>query len=139
MPPPIPPRRPATAGLTPRPVVATSISDAVKSRTAPFVDASIHAYAESVSKPEYMRMNDAYPWDETLVETGDTTTTPHCLNSLKHRLLPVGRHLCLEDLKWLTERRNLNVHDKLWHDGLPCDVVDLPPTSEVSTISIYFS
>ena len=45
IPPPIPPRRPAAAGLTPRPIDAVSISDAVKSRTPPFVDASIQACA----------------------------------------------------------------------------------------------
>ena len=45
IPPPIPPSKPATAGLTPMPVEAVSISEAVKRRTAPLVEASIQAYA----------------------------------------------------------------------------------------------
>lgn len=43
IPPVIPPRRPAKPGLTPIFVVADSTSDAVKSRTAPLVEASIQA------------------------------------------------------------------------------------------------
>ena len=39
-----------------------------------------------------------YPWNETLVEARNATTTPDGLNSLEHGLLPVCSHLGLEDL-----------------------------------------
>jgi hypothetical protein len=43
IPPPIPPMRPAAAGLSPAAIVRVSISDAVKMSTAPLVEASIQA------------------------------------------------------------------------------------------------
>jgi len=43
IPPPIPPKRPAAAGLMPIPTIPDSISEAVNSNTAPLVEASIHA------------------------------------------------------------------------------------------------
>lgn len=43
----MPPKRPAAAGLIPILTALDSTSEAVKSKTAPFVEASIHAYEMS--------------------------------------------------------------------------------------------
>ena len=48
MPPPIPPSKPAAAGLAPIVIVADSISEAVNKRTPPFVEASIQACGDQV-------------------------------------------------------------------------------------------
>jgi hypothetical protein len=50
IPPPIPPNIPEAAGLTPKLLTAYfSISAEVKIRTAPLVEASIHAYYQLIS------------------------------------------------------------------------------------------
>ena len=110
MPPPIPPSRPATAGLTPTAVVAVSISEAVNRRTAPLVEASIQAYGLNISDTEAQSHGSkrviTYPRNESLVETCDTSSTPNGLDGLEHRLRPIGGHLRLEHLKRLTQCRD---------------------------------
>ena len=91
-------------------VVDVSISEAVNRRTAPFVEASIQAYGSGNirygSTPHEGKRVITYPWDEPLVETCDTTSTPNGLDGLKHRLRPVSGHLRLEHLERLTQRRD---------------------------------
>ena len=47
-----------------------------------------------------------YPRNKSLVEPCNTSSSPNGLDGLEHRLGPVSGHLCLEHLKWLTQRRD---------------------------------
>ena len=71
-PPPIPPSRPAVPGLTPRSIVRFSISAAVKRRTPPLVDASIHALYETrlagACEESAGGASAVSPWDQALVD-----------------------------------------------------------------------
>ena len=58
---------------------------------------------------EASRERGAHPWDQTLVETKESTSTPHRRHCLNHSLRPVGRHLGLEHFERLSERRNLAI------------------------------
>jgi hypothetical protein len=98
MPPPIPPNNPAAAGFTPIPMKPDSISEAVNSKTPPFVDASIQAWS---CVRILVTKNDScgtHPWNETLIEAGDASTTPDGFKRLHHGLRAVGGHLGLDDL-----------------------------------------
>ena len=108
------------------PTVADSISEAVKRRTAPFVDASIHAWPRSQLGNETEQQN-TYPWNEALVEPCNTTATPNGLHSLEHGLRPVGCHLRLEHLKGLTKSRNLHFLSELTRLQDVARYVDSPP------------
>lgn len=88
-------------------VVADSISEAVKSRTAPLVEASIHACRDKSESRIARHGLYTYPRNESLVETGNASSAPHCLKRLEHGLRAVGRHLCLDDLQRLTKGRYL--------------------------------
>lgn len=71
-PPPIPPSRPAVPGLTPRSIVRFSISAAVKRRTPPLVDASIHALYETrlagACEECAGGVSAVSPWNQALVD-----------------------------------------------------------------------
>lgn len=47
-----------------------------------------------------------YPWDQSLVETQDTSTRPNRFRSLGHCLRPVRGHLSLQDLQRLSQSRD---------------------------------
>ena len=52
------------------------------------------------------RKRDTYPRDKALIEPCNTSSSPNGLDGLEHRLRPVGGHLRLEHLEWLTQRRD---------------------------------
>ena len=58
---------------------------------------------------EASRERGAHPWNQTLVETEESASTPHRRHGLNHSLRPVGRHLGLEHFERLSERRDLAI------------------------------
>ena len=101
----MPPSQPAKAGLIPAFSAVLSISDAQKSKTPPLVDASIHAltgnsHEDNVYSPIGPEAG-THPWNQALIETREATPSPYRLESLRHRLRPVGSHLSFDDLQRL--------------------------------------
>lgn len=44
----------------------------------------------------------AHPWNESLVEASNATSTPYSLECLEHCLCTVGSHLGLDHFEWLS-------------------------------------
>ena len=101
----MPPSKPANPGFMPELSEVDSTSEAAKMRTAPFVEASIQAYASGFRQhnSKKTKRTYCYPRDEALVETCYATSIPDMLASLKHRLRPVGSHLGFKNLQGLAK------------------------------------